>query len=724
MTREKGAWEVVGLTSSQGQVFRPRKVHSFKRLSLFCDGCKRDERTPKPQGKQPSYTPDKGEVCDKWVVMTTIFEPTVLSYQLANLTDWCVVIVGDRKGVQDYDMTNVRKQVTFLNAETQASLPYQILKHLKWNHFSRKNVGYLYAIHHGASIIYDTDDDNVLLTPHIPVDYMTSPTAKIPLKLRHTLQHVYNPYVEFGSAKKVSKERIFSWPRGTPLETIREPQTYLTLDDTEHLLTPEIGVLQSLANHEPDVDSMFRLTAHLPMEFADEIRARGLPPGMMTPFNAQATLFAQKCLWGLLLPASVHGRVSDIWRSYIMQRLMWDIGQGVAFVSPFVVQYRNAHNYMADFNAEQDLFSKAGELIKFLLAWKPKSSTFEGRLEEVLISLYEHTFLEETDVLLWQAWIQDLHAAGYHFPVLNEGAAQYQPVEASFDAAVSQKVQSATARPRKGRVAVCVSGQPRTLKMRVDEEYYPKSWAPMTCEVSTPVANGPVHQMIQEKLYTTLGKYGFDVFMYVSSPGDGILRTPSERDLDVCEPLRPSNSTNKLFCSVEKEKLWPWKAPIMDNYSHPNDHDINGLHQQLYGMYKCNEMRKQYTSETGIDYDYIIRLRPDTSFIEVFPDLEDLNFASEGDGASNVFHAHKRTCCCGNEDWFGIGHTEVMDKYLDRLLYLPYRDLRGWNLQPIWNAEQYLDTFLHLEASSQLIDEPKIQACIVKPLDRRQPGDP
>jgi hypothetical protein len=462
MTRNKGTWEVMGLTSSQGQVFRAQKVHSFKGLSLFCDGCKRHKRASNAQ--KPSYTPDKEEICDKWVVMTTIFEPTVLSYQLANLTDWCVVIVGDRKGVQDYDMTNVRKQVTFLNAETQVSLPYQILKHLKWSHFSRKNIGYLYAIHHGASIIYDTDDDNVLLTPDIPVDYMTSPTAKIPLKLRHALQHVYNPYVEFGSAKKVSKERMFSWPRGTPLETIREPQTYLTLDDTKHLSTPEIGVLQSLANHEPDVDSMFRLTAHLPMEFADENRARGLPPGMMTPFNAQATLFAPKCLWGLLLPASVHGRVSDIWRSYIMQRLMWDIGQGVAFASPFVVQYRNAHNYMADFNAEQDLFSKAGELIKFLCAWTPQSSTFEGRLEEVIISLYEHTFLEEMDVLLWQAWIEDLHAAGYYFPVLNEGA-QYQPEEASFDAAVSQKLQSASARPRNGRVAVCVSGQPRTLKM-------------------------------------------------------------------------------------------------------------------------------------------------------------------------------------------------------------------------------------------------------------------
>eukprot|EP00624_Nannochloropsis_granulata_P000239 evm.model.NODE_10891_length_5524_cov_45.153873.2 len=106
MTREKGTWEVVGLTSSQGQVFRAQKVYSFMGLSLFCDGCKREDRASNAQKKQPSDTPDKGEICDKWVVMMTIFEPTVLSYQLANLTDWCVVIVGDRKGVQGYDMTD------------------------------------------------------------------------------------------------------------------------------------------------------------------------------------------------------------------------------------------------------------------------------------------------------------------------------------------------------------------------------------------------------------------------------------------------------------------------------------------------------------------------------------------------------------------------------------------------------------------------------------------
>lgn len=62
------------------------------------------------------------------------------------------------------------------------------------------------------------------------------------------------------------------------------------------------------------------------------------PPGTMTPFNAQATLFRDSCFWSLLLPSTPHGRVSDIWRSYIAQRLMWDTGTFLAFASPFVTQ--------------------------------------------------------------------------------------------------------------------------------------------------------------------------------------------------------------------------------------------------------------------------------------------------------------------------------------------------------------------------------------------------
>ena len=44
----------------------------------------------------------------------------------------------------------------------QDGLGFELLKHLYWNHFGRKNLAFLYAMLHGAKYIYDTDDDNLL----------------------------------------------------------------------------------------------------------------------------------------------------------------------------------------------------------------------------------------------------------------------------------------------------------------------------------------------------------------------------------------------------------------------------------------------------------------------------------------------------------------------------------------------------------------------------------
>ena len=54
-------------------------------------------------------------------------------------------------------------------------------------------------------------------------------------------------------------------------------------------------------------------------------------------------------MWSLLLPVSVHERVSDIWRSYIMQRLMHDVDQSVGYVSPFVERSTSVGNYQGKY---------------------------------------------------------------------------------------------------------------------------------------------------------------------------------------------------------------------------------------------------------------------------------------------------------------------------------------------------------------------------------------
>jgi len=48
--------------------------------------------------------------------------------------------------------------ITSAGAEFRVGVP--------WNHFGRKNLGFLFAIHYGAKVIYDTDDDNEILATH------------------------------------------------------------------------------------------------------------------------------------------------------------------------------------------------------------------------------------------------------------------------------------------------------------------------------------------------------------------------------------------------------------------------------------------------------------------------------------------------------------------------------------------------------------------------------
>jgi hypothetical protein len=85
---------------------------------------------------------------------------------------------------------------------------YRITKKLPWNAYARKNVGYLYAIQHGAKIIYDIDDDNVIVGDSI-VHHPEVTTTNV----LNSSYHLVNPYGYFGKAD--------IWPRGFPLEAIR-----------------------------------------------------------------------------------------------------------------------------------------------------------------------------------------------------------------------------------------------------------------------------------------------------------------------------------------------------------------------------------------------------------------------------------------------------------------------------------------------------------------------
>ena len=367
--------------------------------------------------------------------MTTIQAPTEAVRRQVKLHKWCLVVALDKKSPVPFrsgwiEGEGGNDQVVILTTEEQMKMRSPFVDAIPWNHFGCKNIGYLYAITHGASVIWDFDDDNMLKfwihgaapdgAPSLDatVDMIENGASLIDvLEPQGHNWPTYNPYPVMGAPS------LPSWPRGLPLVDIKNAQCSNTTIGSRKLKWESFAVLQSLADVHPDVDAIYRITMPFPKPFAfkrtNETRPLIIPTNTLTPYNAQATLHFKSSFWALLLPITVHGKVSDIWRSYIAQRLFRDCDMRLGFTArPLVVHDRTHHSNLGDFISEQDLYTKSEHLVKFLGMWKGNAATLVGRIEELWIALYEHQYIEVEDVTLVQHWLMSLLEAGYKFPDL------------------------------------------------------------------------------------------------------------------------------------------------------------------------------------------------------------------------------------------------------------------------------------------------------------------
>ncbi|KAG0038418.1 hypothetical protein BGZ83_003093, partial [Gryganskiella cystojenkinii] len=216
------------------------------------------------------------------------------------------------------------------------------------------------------------------------------------------------------------------WPRGFPLEEIdvRRPVSYtppyesLTEQERE-VLAPPMMIQQGLADLDPDVDAIFRLTQVQELKqakFCKKSPSIRLSPGTFCPFNSQNTLFSYDAFWGLVLPITVSFRVCDIWRGYWVQRLLWDVNGSLGFTKPTVDQIRNAHNYLDDYKDELQIYKQTSDFIDFLSTWNSRSTRLDIRIIDLMKAMAENKFIGEADVDLAKRWVSDLRNVGYEFP--------------------------------------------------------------------------------------------------------------------------------------------------------------------------------------------------------------------------------------------------------------------------------------------------------------------
>jgi len=275
----------------------------------------------------------------KFIVITSINNPTVAIKKFARWKNWKVAVVGDKKTPKDWSYNHVE----YLSINTQKELFPKMFNLIPFNSYKRKIFGYLYAASKGADYIFETDDDNIPYNNAEAILDQDIKQIKKINKVYSTTNGWLNIYNYF-NGKKI-------WPRGYPLELINSAEKTLI----KNKIINNCGVIQYLANIDPDVDSIYRLTGGSTQTFKKNT-VIALDYGTYCPFNSQGTLWSKNYFKYMFFPLGVSDRVTDILRGYIALTCFWHQNSTIKFKSPIIFQKRNKHNLLNDFKQELPLF--------------------------------------------------------------------------------------------------------------------------------------------------------------------------------------------------------------------------------------------------------------------------------------------------------------------------------------------------------------------------------
>jgi len=321
-------------------------------------------------------------------VVTSIQPPTAAMQGLCRVlrrVSAPLLVIGDRKGPQNYPVAGAE----LWTLHRQRKLPLKLPARLPIDHYTRKNVGYLVAISRRAECIYETDDDNRPLPDWMP----RSQKVRARMMTRPQWCNIYRWFT-----------RSLIWPRGLPLDEILRPAQ--RPGAARPVKSP---IQQGLADGSPDVDAIWRLVLDAPLKF-DRQPAVGLARGSWCPFNSQSTWWWPEAYPLLYLPSYCTFRMTDIWRSLVAQRCLWEINGCVTFHAGEVVQKRNPHNLMRDFRDEVPGYLSNDSIRRVLEGLRLKSGpAFVGaNLERCYEALAEAGIFPRKELTLVRTWLHDL----------------------------------------------------------------------------------------------------------------------------------------------------------------------------------------------------------------------------------------------------------------------------------------------------------------------------
>ncbi|MEP6635768.1 MAG: STELLO glycosyltransferase family protein [Acidobacteriota bacterium] len=325
------------------------------------------------------------------LVVTSIAAPNQVLRTLASgcqAGEHSFIVVGDEASPADFRLEGC----SFYGIKEQHATGLRLAQLCPTRHYTRKNIGYLLAAREGATIIIETDDDN------FPQDSFWGPRDRRHLVSAITGKGWVNVY-RYYSAVNI-------WPRGFPLDLLKDEVAAFESLSRQSVDCP---IQQGLVNRNPDVDAIYRLVSTLPQSFIEDRRV-ALTAGSWCPFNSQNTSWWRDAFPLLYLPAFCSFRMTDIWRSFVAQRIAWTNNWAVLFHEPTVWQERNEHNLLRDFRDEIPGYLHNKSICEALEKLQLRSGV--EQLGENLQICYEKLvsmeLIDRKELDLIAAWLGDL----------------------------------------------------------------------------------------------------------------------------------------------------------------------------------------------------------------------------------------------------------------------------------------------------------------------------
>jgi hypothetical protein len=238
----------------------------------------------------------------KVIVSTTINPVTEAIERFDRLTDWRLVVIGDRK-TPPYRL----ERGTYVSPEEQEEYDRQLSDAIGWNCIQRRNFGLLWAHDMGADIVAVVDDDNI---PYDDWGQNLMVANEVEANYYQTDLPAFDP------VGATNEKRI--WHRGYPLQLVPRRDYSDAVGRREHAPQCEFD------------PSLFPIASN-----------------QLAPFNSQNTFLSGRLLKDYFLFPHI-GRMDDIWASYYLQAK----GYKLVYGKPSVFQARNEHDLIKDMKQE------------------------------------------------------------------------------------------------------------------------------------------------------------------------------------------------------------------------------------------------------------------------------------------------------------------------------------------------------------------------------------